>query len=277
MQFDFIASTGRTATTWLATVLNGVDGVTACHEGYTGSDKDAEPLLPLINLENAQAYARASSGDETVADKRSPAALAAIPALAGVSHLIDVAYYNAILSSALLAGQPRARMLGIVRDPESFVRSSTTISGEDPLPVGWADPAKPLTDREKFIAMGRIRPRRGSPEKANWDSWSAIRRNIWLWRETNLAIANAQARHPDRVKICHFDTFRAEPDRFWATLAAHFDLPIDGPPKRATDDKAVNRKPSGYQIGPAIDWTDQERAELADADQMIRDRIVYEC
>lgn len=277
MRFDFIASTGRTATTWLASVLNDLDGVTACHEGYTGAAKGETPLLPLINLENAQAYAQPASGARTVAAKRSPGVLAPLMAEQGVSHLIDVAYYNAVLAPALLAANPDTRMIGIIRDCEGFVRSATAMTGEDPLPVGWPDPDKPLSDREKFIAMGRIRPNRATPEKADWPQWSAIRRNIWLWQETNLVLARTRQQFPDRVRLCRFETFRRTPERFWAGVAELFALELAGVLPETGNRGAINKKPSGYQIGPRADWTAEEQAALDQSQTLIEEIVTYDC
>lgn len=70
VRYDFIASTGRTATTFIASRLNRIGGVAACHEGYRGSDKGEEPLLPLINLENALVFGKPDTADDIVAEKR---------------------------------------------------------------------------------------------------------------------------------------------------------------------------------------------------------------
>ena len=48
-----IASTGRTATSFVAECLNKIPGVIGLHEGHLGND-DGEDILPLINLENFQ-------------------------------------------------------------------------------------------------------------------------------------------------------------------------------------------------------------------------------
>lgn len=277
MKFDFICSTGRTATTWIAAALNKLPQVTACHEGYVGPIKDAEPLLPLINLENAQAYALPRSATQIVADKRSPQVLAPIIEEHALTRVIDVAYYNAVLAIALLEVNPTARMVGIIRNCGDFVRSATCIAGEDLLPVGWPDPDKSLTDREKFIELGRIRPRRGTEERNSWVEWSAIQRNIWLWQETNLALAQAQKMFPDRVRLCRFETFRDDPEQFWSVLGKHFELTLLEANPRSEGTSAVNKKRTGYQVGPTTDWRDEEQVFRAQAQEKIEDLINYDC
>ena len=276
MNFDFIASTGRTATTFLAATLDTLEGVTACHEGYTGAEKDHEPLLPLINLENAQAYDKPAKAADIVADKRSASVFEALTLSGQCDRLIDVAYYNPTIASEILRQNPQSRMIGIIRECGPFVRSATAMTGEDPLPVGWPDAAKDLTDREKFISMGRIRPRRKSDEKALWASWSAIEKNIWLWRETNLLLAEAQREFPDRVRICRFETFKTEPGLFWTRMAGFLDLPeTEGMPETA-DKSKKNKKPSGYQIPGSDEWSPAEQNALAEAQNVVDKGLTYD-
>ena len=79
-RFDFIASTGRTATTFMASVLDASPGVLACHEGQSGSNK-SDVVLPLINLENAQCHAVPDHAQRVVAEKRNADLLAEAPRL----------------------------------------------------------------------------------------------------------------------------------------------------------------------------------------------------
>lgn len=268
--FHIVASTGRTATTSIAAVLNEMDGVTACHEGYIGSDHDAEHLLPLINLENNFAYQKPEEAEVIVADKRSERAIAEALEKTGASVLVDVAYYNPTICAALLRLHPAMRMVGIIREPEGFVISATQVEGEDTLPVGWPDPAKPLTDREKFIGFGRIRPRRSSPEWAEWKDWSAIRRNIWLWRETNRLLVEAKVEFPDRVTLIDFALLGDASGNFWERISAGLALSSKPIVNHDTLNKFRNRKDGGIQIGKAESWTTDEREALAQADAEFR-------
>jgi 5-methylcytosine-specific restriction endonuclease McrA len=276
MPFDIIASTGRTATTYLAAALDRLDGIAATHEGYRGSNKDATPLFPLVNLENSAAYASADVARKTVAELRSAGTIASALDSSGADHLIDVAYYNAMIGSEILTQHPHTRMIGIIRECEEFVRSATTLEGEDLLPIGWPAPDKPLTDREKFISLGRIRPRRGSPVKGEWDSWGAIRRNIWLWEETNLRLCSAKEQFGDRVALLRFSAFQSDPDEFLAFCARFLTLPYDAYSPLTAPKKMINKKPSGYQIGTADTWNPSDLAALEQAQNLIEKTAYYE-
>ena len=258
MQFHAIASTGRTATTFLARALDALDGVAACHEGYRAADKDAEPLLPLINLENRQAFHSADKARDIVAAKRSDAVLSALDIQADT--LLDVAYYNPVISRALLEAHDDLKLVAIIRELEPFVRSSTAMEGEDTLPVGWPDPAKPLTPRERFIEMGRIKPAKGSADADQWDGWSAIQRNIWLWRETNALLLNAAKYFPDRVLVLPFEDLSADPVDFVMCIAEYLGITSDGIAQALDVARGHrNTKSSGYQVGPMAEWTAEER------------------
>lgn len=261
VRFHFIASTGRTATTFLARALDEVDQVTACHEGYRGADKDSEPLLPLINLENRRAYDSREAAREIVAQKRNRCTLEEAAAVGNAETLIDTAYYNATIADALLDAHCETRMVGIIRKLEPFVRSVTATIGEDLLPVGWAAPEKPLTPREKFISMGRIRPSQGSKDADAWSDWSAIMRNIWLWRETNQLLLNAKDEQPGRVLLLKFEEMEADPKDFLSRIANHFGLQQQGLDAALPAASGhLNRKSRGYEIGPLASWSEPERA-----------------
>lgn len=261
MQFHAIASTGRTATTFLARALDSLAGVAACHEGYRAADKDSEPLLPLINLENRQAFYSAEKAREIVAAKRSDTVLGPLAERLDFEALVDVAYYNPVIAEALLEAHPEMRLVAIIRELEPFVRSATAMEGEDLLPVGWPDPGKPLTARERFIEMGRIKPAKGSREAEEWDGWSAIARNIWLWRETNALLLQARAKFGERVLLLPFEGLSADPEGFLSNIADHFGFPQQGIPAALEAAKGHrNRKASGYQVGPLAEWTANEQA-----------------
>lgn len=276
-QFDFIASTGRTATTFIATTLNLLPDVLASHEGYAGNNKSADPALPLINLENAQAYAAPDSSYKIVMDKRSVQQIDFAAEQASAQRVIDVAYYNSMISKALLKTHPSARMVGIIRNCANFVRSSTTITGEDPLPVGWPDKGKQLTDKERFIGMGRIRPQKQSPDRPFWRNWSAIRKNLWLWEQTNQMICDTKIQYPDRVILVRFETLVEYPDSFWSRIEDFLELPSIGADNEVTSKKAINKKPFNYQVGPPETWSESEQTALYDFQDAIDRRAQYDC
>jgi len=261
----FIGSTGRTATTFIAAVLNQLPGVLACHEGYAGSEKDQAPVIPLINLENRQAYLKPGSADDIVKSKRNIGLIRRLSSGDNIGLFVDVAYYNSILAIPLLKAHAQAKFIGIVRDCESFVRSATTLQGEDPLPVGWADNKKTLSPREKFISMGRIVPRPQTSEKERWNDMSAIEKNIWLWGETNLALIDASRECPDRVALMRFEWIKDDNGAvFFSRIADNLSIDRDvmAQAVSARDEKFRNRKPQGYQVAEAKAWSVRERQYL---------------
>ena len=252
----FLASTGRTATMFLAATLGSLPGVAAFHEGHDVGDPSS-PRLPLINLQNGPAWHDPALAHRTVAQRRDYATLGA--AAGDADLVIDVAFYNAPLLRALAERLPAARLLVVFRRCESFVRSATIVEGEDLQPAGWADPTKALTDRERFIAMGRLRPGPGTPEAEAWPQWSAIQRNIWLWHTVNTRLAAMVEELPQAVPL-FFEQLVAEPAGFWFNCLAA--LGIDGPGHRARcverSSIRMNARPD-YQVGPASSWDRAER------------------
>ncbi|MDH3678597.1 MAG: hypothetical protein OEV40_01480 [Acidimicrobiia bacterium] len=255
-RFAFVASTGRTATTFLAATLERLSGVAAFHEGHDLGDPPS-PRLPLINLQNGPAWHDPCLAQRTVAERRDRATL---QAAAGDADLtIDVAFYNAPLLRALAARHPTAHLLAVFRRCESFVRSATIIAGEDRQPAGWPDPGKELTARERFIALGRLRPRPRTPEAEAWPQWSGIQRNIWLWHAVNTHLATMVEELPPVVPL-FFEQLVDEPHEFWSACLAG--LGIDKPeylaPCLERSSARMNAR-SEYQIGPASSWNPAER------------------
>ena len=268
MTFHFIASTGRTATTYIAAILNRTEDVLSTHEGYLGADKSVAPLIPLINLENRHAYF--DNAESVVFAKRNPTLLKQVLTTNKADILVDVAYYNATICDALLRSSPSSRMVGIIRNCEDFVRSATTLYGEDLLPVGWPDPDKPLNRREKFIQMGRIKPKPKTTDAAAWHSWSAVTRNIWLWRETNELILSAAKSHGDRVLILDFSLLKRNPTLFFKKICKHLTLGrVKDSHLESEFVSNENKKQQGYQVGPIETWTDFEQKFAEEAIQQI--------
>jgi hypothetical protein len=251
-------------------------GVAACHEGHLGND-DGPDVLPLVNLENFQAYKSPVVAAEVVAKKRSPNVLDAVGADLGVEVLFDVAYYNSILLGEILRQNPSARGVVIVRDCESFVRSATWLTGEDPMPVGWPDPAKPLSARERFISMGRIRPIDDTDDVASkeWKNWSAIRRNTWLWRTTNKILLDTCRTWPQRVELVDFrDLVRSPHDTVSAMLTAvgiDTDALPAGSVHSAVDAAFArqNERTGGYQLADSTEWPSGDLQFVHEAQQLI--------
>lgn len=272
-----VASTGRTATSLIAASFDRLPGMAGCHEGHQGED-DGPDLLPMINLENFQVFKDPQSGAALVKAKRDRSVIREAQEQAGVEIVVDVAYYNAIVGEPILAAHPESRMVGIVRDCESFVRSVTWLEGTDPMPVGWPDPSKPLSTRERFIAMGRLRPTVG-PDADAWDEWGAIERNIWLWRATNDRLFDAKDRWPDRVTMLDFGVIRDGAVEFLRSVLAGLgllrlpDVDASLETAAATSSSHANERSGGYQIGGHESWTPAQRELLHEANSQIERRM----
>ena len=256
-RFAFVASTGRTATTFLASTLNSLPMVTAMHEGHLVGDT-AVPVLPLINLQNRAAWFDPEMARRTVVDRRACADLQTAGSQAEV--VVDVAFYNAPLFEALATKHRSAHFFMMFRRCESFVRSATILVGEDLQPAGWPAPNKPLTDREKFIELGRLRPKSGTAEAESWARWSGIQRNIWLWTTINTHLIWVRNRFPRTVTLL-FEDLAEQPNRFWSTLLQ--ELGLDRPEWLAQcvncSQTPVNAR-GHYQVGPLNSWTKNEQA-----------------
>ena len=269
-RWAWIASTGRTATKFLAACLNQLDGVVGLHEGHV-PDERSRPQLPLINVHNRKAWHDPEYTARLVAEKRSPEILAA--AAGQASLFIDVAFYNAPLLTAIAERYPRALLFVIFRRCEGFVRSSTILSGEDHYPAGWPDRSKPLTDREKFISLGRLKPAPGHPDHVSWDHWSAIQRNIWLWTTVNTHLHRFARANPN----CHrmfFEDLVAQPEIFWTDTLRNLGKfsPSALAACVAFSRSKVNQRPS-YQIGPANCWHEVEQAFFGKRARALEDEI----
>lgn len=255
-QLAFVASTGRTGTMFLAATLNNLPGVAAFHEGHDADDPSL-PKLPVINLQNGPAWHDPALAERTVAERRTQATLQA--AADGVQLLVDVAFYNAPLLRHLAELHPSAKLLALFRRCESFVRSATVVTGEDLQPAGWPDPAKPLTDRERFIGLGRLRPAPESLAAEAWPQWTGIQRNIWLWHEVNSHLLSLVDELPNVIGV-RFEQLSERPVDFWSTCLTA--LGIDDSPRRelciARSDSPMNAR-SAYQVGPLATWSPAER------------------
>lgn len=275
--FLAIASTGRTATSYISEALNMVTGIAALHEGHLGNDAGPD-ILPLVNLDNFQCYKSAERAREVVAAKRSDEILATACGTLGVDLLVDVAYYNSVLITEILGQVPTARAAIIIRDCESFVRSATWFTGTDPMPVGWPDPSKELDAREKFIGLGRMRPVTGDDFGA-WSAWGAVERNIWLWKATNNLLCDAWECFPDRVHYVDFGDFARNPSAILEALLSTIGHPLDDVRMGQLEEALVearsrqNERFGGYQVGTADTWTTDQRRLLVEATMEIDGRV----
>ena len=272
-----IASTGRTATSFVAECLNHIPHVIALHEGHLGNDQGVD-VLPLVNLDNFHAYKSADKASEIVAKKRNSQLAQSVLAQHGKEILIDAAYYNAVLMGQVLLEHEDGVGVSIIRDCESFVRSATWIHGEDPMPVGWPEPQKTLSPRERFVSMGRLRPVSGDAME-EWPRWGAIERNIWLWRETNSIMLNVKETWPKRVALVNFSDLVQQPVQTLTmileacsdTLRSNSSAILNNAVQHSANRK--NSRVGGYHIGECSTWTKRQQELLMRAEDDIFSRV----
>lgn len=111
-RFAFCASTGRTATMFLASALSSLPRVIGLHEGHVPGNTPT-PLLPLINLQNLKAWRDPAYAERIVAELRD---LETLSRAAGDAELlVDVAFYNAPLLVPFARFHPGAALFVIFR------------------------------------------------------------------------------------------------------------------------------------------------------------------
>ena len=256
-RFVWCASTGRTATMFLATCLNRLADVVALHEGHLPGGRPL-PRLPLVNVHNRRAWHDPGYAARIVAEMRDVETLGA--AADGAGLLVDAAFYNAPLLAAIAEHHPDALLFVIFRRCEGFVRSATITDGEDRQPAGWPDRSKPLTDREKFISLGRLKPAPGHRDHASWSDWSAIQRNIWLWTAVNRHLHRFDGANTS----CHrlfFEDLVERPKAFWTGFLQKLEKFSPSTLSECIEfsRSKINQRPS-YHIGRAASWSAAERA-----------------
>jgi hypothetical protein len=241
------------------------------HEGYEGGSDETHPILPTINLENFAAYKTPEKAYKIVKSKRSHEFIS--EALHGLNKdiMIDVAYYNPTIANAVLEASQKSKMVGIIRNCYDFVRSASFLEGEDIMAVGWPDPQKVQTPREKFISMGRLRPLSKTSEYDLWKNWGTIKRNIWLWSTTNKLLLETKRLFPDRVSLLRFELLKEDPQSFWRQLLDAMDISysLDTLIRLRDSKTSKNKKKTGYQIGELFTWTSEQKSLMENSQRQI--------
>lgn len=270
-RFAFAASTGRTATTLLAESLNHLTNVVALHEGHILAGRKT-PVLPRINIHNRKAWYSTEYATEIVQKMRNQEILNAVAD--GTKLCIDVAYYNAPLLEPLSQQYPNSPIIVLFRRCEGFVRSATILRGEDREPAGWPDPDKELTSREQFISMGRLKPEQGLAEELEWEKWSGIKRNIWLWSKINEHLFEFSESHSD-CAVLYFETLRQNPEEFWWQCLGALGLRSAGNMEAClvNSSKKINSRQQ-YDVGMVSSW-DQEEQNLYENLALPLERKIY--
>ncbi|SDG52850.1 sulfotransferase domain-containing protein [Roseospirillum parvum] len=275
METFFGVGAGRCGSMALANYLNNETQITCLHEGkYRYGTTSGEQVLPYLTLQNYATYKNPQQAGEIIATTRGETMEEKARQL-GTPWFGDIAYFYAPFVSALRQVHPTAKLLVLIRDGRSFVRSVYTDSVPDPTPVGWPDD-RPLVGVEKFIALGRLRPLPTDPLHAKWSALSGIEKNAWLWNETYRLIFDALTHWPeDRYMVIRFEEFFADLPESYQKVRRFLgiDDAIPEPVAEAMRQR-INQR-SRYLLPPPERWTtDQTDAFLTYAEPMMR-RLDY--
>jgi hypothetical protein len=254
----FGVGAGRCGTMTLANLLNSEPDCFCLHEGKIRVGMAVgEQYLPFLTLENYRAYLHPEEAEEILREKRRD-----MPGLLQKRQcavLGDVAYNYAPFIETIPNVFPAAKLVVLLRDGRDFVRSVYTNERPDPTPVGWLDGDVTLTPVEKYVALGRLRPRPGSADAGLWPKMSPVAKNAWLWSETYRLILDGLAGwDTDNVRILRFEVFFADLETNYAQLRKW--LGLSGPVAPETQEvlgaKKINSRHS--RILPHwTEWTEQ--------------------
>lgn len=243
-QIFFGIGSGRVGSMALANALNCEAECNCLHEGkFRDMETVGEQLLPFLTLQNRIAYEKPSEASMLVHQYRNQ--MREIAVNRELKYFGDIAYNNAPFVTALHKYYPDAKFIFQFRDCLSFVRSCTAVDTVDETPVGWPPDDKPLSKVERYIALGRIQPRATSEESALWDRWSFVKKNIWLWAETNRIILEALSEIPKSlVYNMRSEDFRVDPLGSYCNLRKFLGIanPLPSGIRRCLADRPINKR-----------------------------------
>lgn len=271
----FGAGTGRCGTMTLANALNAEPDGACLHEGQIRRGVEVgEQWLPFLTLQNLVAYHDPDRAEALFRDARG-----SLPEEArqrGVSFLGDIAYNYAPFVRVIPEVFPDAKLLVFFRDGRHFVRSAYTSELPDPMPVGWLDPDRPRSRRERYVELGRLRPRDSDEPDSAWTGMTPLERNAWLWAETNRLILDGLAAWPaERVHAIRFEAFFADPLAGYAAVRAFLELPGPVPDAcRAVFAARINARRSSA-LPPVDAWSAAQRAAFDLHAGAVSDRLGY--
>lgn len=249
--------TGRTASMAIANALNNERSSLVLHEGkIRRGEVSGQQFLSFLTLENRLVYESPCKAIETVSKQRNADQI--MTARGSNQYFGDIAYNYCPMVSALATEHPSAKFIFFYRNCVDFVPSSCALRGQDPAPVGWPPAGKIETKLEKFISLGRIQPRQGTPEAQLWQSWTHTMKNIWLWSETN-KIAVAQLKEvQNAVYWFKFEDFVLNPLYSYSRLREFLGIEGEIPQSTVTLFKSrVNHRRG--EVTPAEKWTTREK------------------
>ncbi|WP_341253298.1 sulfotransferase [Euzebya pacifica] len=271
----FGVGTGRCGTMLLANLLHGEADVACLHEGKLRHGAEpGDQWLPFLTLQNLAAYHTPERADELFEAARG--SMSVVRRDHGVGLLGDIAYNYAPFVPAIRTRFPAARIVVMVRHGVGFVRSAHSVQGPDPTPVGWPEPRR-LDRVERFIGLGRLRPRPGDDAARRWTTMDAVARNAWLWAETNRIVLDAVAGCPtDRLLVVPHEALVEDALGTYRTVRRF--LGITGPlpaSARETLQHRINARPS-KALGPWADWSPERRASFLEHAGHMMQRLGYD-
>lgn len=164
---------------------------------------------------------------------------------------------------------PRYRVLAIVRDPRTWVRSYLNFGGHHDE-----------RDRVARFGLPRMSPEMvGGDWAGRWKDMSVFQRLCWDWKFiTDRLVSAADA--DERIRLVRFeDLFKSEGRA--ANLASALDFITDFEDRRyeySVPDGVFGRKvnvSNRERVGPWSTWPDQERRFLLDMCAPLMDRLGY--
>jgi hypothetical protein len=194
----------------------------------------------------------------------------------GVELLGDIAYNYSPFVAALREVFPAARLIYFFRDGREFVRSACTDEAPDPTPVGWPDPGRTLTREERFIALGRLRPRDDDPLAQAWPGLPAFERNAWLWAETNRIILDALEAWPgEQVFRLRFESFAADPAGVYRALRRFLGIAgAEAGPLQELLRGPINER-ARKALPPVAEWPGELAARYSRYADPVMERLAY--
>jgi hypothetical protein len=277
-QLFFGVGSGRVASMSLANALNTEPDCLCLHEGKVRDHEEyGEQFLPFLTLQNRRAYEYPEEAGDIFRQTR--LRMADLADQKNLKFLGDVAYNYAPFVGAISATFPDSKLIFQFRDCLGFLSSCTATVGTDETPVGWPPPDKPLSKVESFISMGRWQPRQLSPERVDWESWSYVSKNIWLWAETNRVLLDSLASVPTTlIYYAKFEAFRTDPLGEYALIRRFLNLPgtISDEGSRRLTARPINyRKNANRQIS-YHQLTEAEKRVWATFAAPVRTRLGYD-
>lgn len=272
----FGAATGRCGTMTLAHVLSVEPGVICLHEGKRRQQgMPAEQWLPYLTLDNVVAYHHPQRAFGLF--RRARQGMTQLRNDKGLRLLGDVAYNNAPFVHTIPTLFPDAKVFAIFRDGRDFVRSAYMADWADEAPVGWPDASKDESDVERFISLGRLRPREDTPFGERWHrSMGPVERNAWLWAETNRLILNGLEQLPaDNVLRIRFEEFFAAPGQGLQELRNFLGLEDSVPAQALASLGGAMNARRRFPLPHWRDWSEETMDAFVEHAGEMMDRLGY--